>query len=290
MWVTVATPEEVAALRAAGSFPLHKTRKGGIEALALAPDAPGLVASAGGDGSVQLYDVTATRSVAELLGHTKRVTGVAFAGSARVVLSASADHTVRVWRAADEGYAQAAAVDAGAEVVAVAAHPTCPYAVSAAADGSWALDDVEEGARLATVRDEEAAAYSTAALHPDGLILVTGTTEGAVRVWETRTQKRVAAFGEHSGAIAGVSFSENGYHMATAAADGVRLWDLRKLKNFATLTPFGENVPATCVSFDHSGLYLAVGGPEGTHAVRFGPDAKSLLVGASDHNLRYFTL
>lgn len=29
-----------------------------------------------------------------------------------------------------------------------------------------------------------------------------------------------------------------------------------------TLTPFGENVPATCVSFDHSGLYLAVGGPE----------------------------
>lgn len=29
---------------------------------------------------------------------------------------------------------------------------------------------------------------------------------------------------------------------------------------------------------------------QGTHAVRFGPDAKSLLVGASDHNLRYFTL
>lgn len=29
---------------------------------------------------------------------------------------------------------------------------------------------------------------------------------------------------------------------------------------------------------------------QGTHAVRFGPDAKSLLVGASDHNLRHFTL
>jgi pre-mRNA-processing factor 19 len=32
--------------------------------------------------------------------------------------------------------------------------------------------------------------------------------------------------------VTSLSFSENGYHLATAAADGVKLWDLRKLKNF----------------------------------------------------------
>lgn len=32
--------------------------------------------------------------------------------------------------------------------------------------------------------------------------------------------------------ITSLSFSENGYHLATAAADGVKMWDLRKLKNF----------------------------------------------------------
>lgn len=33
------------------------------------------------------------------------------------------------------------------------------------------------------------AGYSTAALHPDGLILCTGTEDSLVRIWETRTQK-----------------------------------------------------------------------------------------------------
>ena len=42
------------------------------------------------------------------------------------------------------------------------------------------------------VADDAAAAgggYSCAALHPDGLILCTGTADAAVRIWETRTQK-----------------------------------------------------------------------------------------------------
>lgn len=290
---TVASPEEVRSLHSNASFPIHKTRHGGITSLDVAPDAPSLVASAGGDSTVQLYDVVSARSVAALVGHTKRVNDVAFAGSSRVVLSASADSTVRVWRATEEdgansSYATAVALESAAEVVAIAAHPTLPYALSAAADGSWAFDDIAAGSRLATVHDEESTAYSAAGLHPDGLILVTGTSQGAVKVWETRTQKRVAEFAEHTAAIAGLSFSENGYYMATAAGDGVRLWDLRKLKNFAyvvvvvqlqlddvvntlvpfgnkprrTLTPFGDTVPATCVSFDHSGLFLAVGGPE----------------------------
>ncbi|GAB4816363.1 hypothetical protein N2152v2_003409 [Parachlorella kessleri] len=100
-------------------------------------------------------------------------------------------------------------------------------------------------------------------------------------------------------------------------------WDLRKLKNFRSLSPY-EGSPATSVAFDHSGLYLAVGGPDarvygvkqdwevlktfpdlpkkdwevlktfpdlpkkGVHALRFGTDARSLLVGSSDHNLRVF--
>ncbi len=53
-----------------------------------------------------------------------------------------------------------------------------------------------------------------------------------VRIWELRAQKNVATFEGHNGPVVGLSFSENGYHLATVAADGVKLWDLRKLKNF----------------------------------------------------------
>ena len=62
-----------------------------------------------------------------------------------------------------------------------------------------------------------------------------------------------------------ISFSENGYYLATAAADGVKLWDLRKLLNFKDLAA----PEASFVTFDHSGLFLAVGGAQlNVHAVK----------------------
>lgn len=75
------------------------------------------------------------------------------------------------------------------------------------------------------------------------------------------------------------------------------------------LTPF-DNASCASVAFDHSGLYLAVGGSDarvygskqdwalvkafddapkkGVHALKCGKDMRSLLVGGGDHNLRVF--
>lgn len=37
--------------------------------------------------------------------------------------------------------------------------------------------------------------------------------------------------------VKAIAFSENGYYLATGAEDGeVKLWDLRKLKSFKTMT------------------------------------------------------
>ena len=51
----------------------------------------------------------------------------------------------------------------------------------------------------------------------------------------------------------------NGYYLATGAADAtVKLWDLRKLKNFHTTTPAAGG-PIGGLHFDLSGQFLAVG-------------------------------
>ncbi|KFM23814.1 U-box domain-containing protein 72, partial [Auxenochlorella protothecoides] len=309
---STATPEEVGRLALAHTLPLHKTRKGGILAIDLAPGSGDLAATAGADGCVQVYDVAGARSVAELAGHSKRVNDVRFLGSADLLASASADRTVRLWRRgeAEGDYAAAATLaDQAGEVVALVVHPSNDYLVAAAADGTWAFYDVAQALCLTKVADE-GAAYSAAALHPDGLILSTGTQGAAVKIWETRTQKNVANFEGHTGRINSLSFSENGYYMASAATDGVRIWDLRKLKTIRTLNLFSEGTPTTAVAFDYSGLFLGVGGSDvrvvgakqdwaelatltgfpkkGVSSLRFGTDAKRLLVGASDHNLRVF--
>ena len=61
----------------------------------------------------------------------------------------------------------------------------------------------------------------------------------------------MAKFETRAGApVTDISFSENGYYLATAAGDSVKLWDLRKLKNFRTITPYdnGERVLRLCMS------------------------------------------
>lgn len=73
--------------------------------------------------------------------------------------------------------------------------------------------------------------------------------------------QQVAKFEGHSAPITALSFSENGYYLATSAADGVKLWDLRKLKNFKSLEPY-EGAVTTSLAFDGSGHYLAVGGKD----------------------------
>merc|ERR1712216_26992 len=87
-------------------------------------------------------------------------------------------------------------------------------------------------------------------------------------VWDVKEQKGVATFEGHKAAISALSFSENGYYLATASCDhseGVKLWDLRKLKNFQTtdlggLTggqKLGKKPPKVVANFDRSGAYLA---------------------------------
>ena len=317
---TVATVEDIAGFSSKGSFPVHATRKGGILSLSVCPGGA-YVASGGADSTVHIFDFKEKQSVGVLKGHSKKVLSVSFIKDKSTVVSGGSDGTVRLWKESEDGQHTCVAVleDSAitgknkGEVVSVNVHPSGDYFLTACSDGAWSFYDVARPDRLARVgpsEGEEASVYSTAALHPDGLILCTGATDSIIKVWETRTQQSVASFEGHSGSISSLAFSENGYYMASAASDGVKIWDLRKLKSIRSLTPFGEGEAVASVAFDHSGLFLGVAGSKvgvyavkqdwsmikefsevpkkGAHAVAWGVDARSLIVGAADHNLRVF--
>lgn len=101
-----------------------------------------------------------------------------------------------------------------------------------------------------------------AKFHPDGLICAIGTLKSVVRIWDLKEQSNVANFPGHNGRIISIAFSENGYYLATAAEDAcVKLWDLRKLKNFKTIE-MADNYSITDLAFDQTGTYLAVSGSD----------------------------
>ncbi|CAK0870820.1 unnamed protein product, partial [Prorocentrum cordatum] len=82
--------------------------------------------------------------------------------------------------------------------------------------------------------------------------------EKTVAVWDIKDQVTVATLTGHEGDVTALSFSENGYYLATASQDGtVKLWDLRKPLNIQTLKV--SDGPVSSVKFDSTGQYLAVG-------------------------------
>jgi len=221
-----------------------------------------VLASGGADGRLVLATCDGSyASVQQVEAHAARVTSVCLHPSRPLVLSSAADGSARV-----SSTAGGAAVDLArvhkASVNSCTLHASGEYCVTASDDRSWALFDLESGSCVLRHQSDAASAgYSCAAFHPDGLIL--GTAMGAaVAVWDVKSQANAHTFEGHTANVCSLAFSENGYYLATGAADAtVKLWDLRKLKNFQTLQPAG-GAAVHAVRFDYSGGFLAVGSAE----------------------------
>eukprot|EP00250_Pteridium_aquilinum_P010342 c19315_g1_i1 orf=130-1698(+) len=296
------------------SHPLHKTNKAGILSVDV-HQSKDLILTGGVDANAVVFDRSSGEIVSTLSGHSKRVNSVKFVPQGEYVLTGSADKTVKIWQANEDGVYECKHTrrDHSGEVRAVTVHATNNYFVTASSDKSWCFYDLAYGDCLAQVAEPTMQeGYTSAAFHPDGLILGMGTAESLVRIWDVKSQANVAQFEGHSGPVTDISFSENGYFLATAAQDGVKLWDLRKLKNFRSFSPYDANTPTNAVEFDFSGNYLAIAGSDvriyqvagvkqewntikvlpdlsGTGkitSVRFGPLASYLAIGTGDRNLR----
>ncbi|XP_027366094.1 pre-mRNA-processing factor 19-like [Abrus precatorius] len=303
------------------SHPIHKTSKPGIKCLDVLYSKD-IIASGGIDTNAVIFDRPSGQILSTLSGHSKEVTSVKFVAQGGLFLTGSADKTVRLWQASDEGTYNCRDIlrDHTAEVQAITVHATNDYFVTASLDSTWCFYELSSGTCLTryvcVVFDNSGSCggYTSAAFHPDGLLLGTGSSDGIVKIWDVTSQSSIAMFEDHVGPVTAISFSENGYVLATTTQDGVKLWDLRKGKNFGNFAPYDSETLTNSVEFDHSGSYLATAGSDlriyratnvksewnciktfpdlsGTgkvNCVKFGPDAKYIAVGSMDRNLRIF--
>lgn len=174
---TLATQEQLeSGMGMVASHPLHQTRTGGIVSIDLNPASPHIVATAGLDSSIQIFDTTAGRLLGSLTGHSKRLTQLAYASSS-VILSSSADKTARIWSGEGGEYSCAAILkDHSAEVTGITVHPSQKYFVTGGADATWCFYDIEQAECLRQVTaDDPSDKFTAVQFHPDGLILGAGT-------------------------------------------------------------------------------------------------------------------
>jgi WD40 repeat protein len=103
------------------------------------------------------------------------------------------------------------------------------------------------------------------AFSPDGRAVLTGSQDGAARLWDAATGRTLGPPLEHQGPVEAVAFSPDGRAVLTGSQDKTaRLWDA------ATGRPLGP--PLT-----HQGP---------VHVVAFSPDGKAVLTGSQDKTAR----
>lgn len=188
-----------------------------------------------------------------------------------LVVAGSVKGTISAFSVGGEGgSSKENTINVGSKVVDVCVHPTGQHVCAATVDGRvivacWIAEE-QRLQQIATFEatKEQKEGYTSAALHPDGLIYVAGTKTGKLHVWDFKNKVLAATLqeGEEGDATTAVAISNNGYHIAAGHdSTAVRFWDLRKQKVVATLDKPLESIKT--VAFDRAGKYAAIGGKGG---------------------------
>ena len=239
----LASAEEVGKLHESKSFALHKTTDRGI--LDLDVNREDTVASAGVDGNIVLMKKGEGKVLRKLSGHTDAVTSIKFVLSKNVYVSGSQDNTVRIWSESSDFKCTSVIKEDIAPVVSINIHPTESHFITSFVNSTWGFYDLERATCVMRAMETSGGSFTSTSIHPDGMLLGTGGSDSLTRIWDLRARKEVMSFTDHEGAIDALSFSENGYFLATAASDGVNLLDLRKSKCIKSIAFEVRSMPSS---------------------------------------------
>lgn len=211
--------------------------RGLVNAVAASAD-NALLATAGADGAVRLWNLKRQGDVAAILtGPQGAVHAVAFAPDNKTLASAGADGAVRLWEVKvgeDEPVTmkEARKTLAGHEgpVHALAFGKDNGALISGGADKTIIVWDIAAGKPKTTLKDH-GAAVQAAAFAPDGKRFATGSADGAVIIWDADGAKKVQSL-KAPGAIVGLAFASDSALVSASNesqtgmdAGVVRVWD-----------------------------------------------------------------
>ena len=188
-----------------------------------------LIATAGTDGAVRLWNYATAEPVDSFHGSTVAIESLAFRVDGQQLVSGAADGSISVWNSEDVA---SEVFDGTVE------QPG--RAVALSVDGrQLATTGVNSGRAAITIFDLQTKKVShtllghegpirSLAFSPDGLRLVSGSVDGSARIWNPGDSKfpEVVRFDGHAGEVTAVAFNSNATQVISGAANKtLKLWN-----------------------------------------------------------------
>lgn len=212
----------------------------GIKSLSVSRE--GKLASAAGDWTAKVWDLSNGKDIATYELDVPVVTAVAFSPDGRTVATATTrdvglgekgDATIQLW---DVASGKNFAVFRGHtdHILCLAFHPKGHLLASGQSGKRGAnpaqikIWDLRNGKHLINIFGHDDKILSLQ-FSPDGGILASGSADKSVRLWKTTSGKGLAVLRRHTGPVHSVSFSPNGLILASGSADAnIVLWNISR--------------------------------------------------------------
>ncbi|MBD1883636.1 WD40 domain-containing protein [Microcoleus vaginatus] len=241
--------------------------------------------------------------------HSGSVWGVAISSNGKILASASADKTIKLWNLESQTPI-ATLTGHSSSVNSVAFSPDGKTLVSASEDMTIKLWHLQSQTPIATLTGHRSSVRSVA-FSPDGKTLASVSDDMTIKLWHLQSQTPIATLTGHRSSVRSVAFSPDGKTLASVSDDmTIKLWHLQSQTPIATLTDHRSSVRS--VAFSPDGKTLAsvsddmtiklwhlqsqkaiatfTGHRSSVRSVAFSPDGKTLASASDDKTIKLWNL
>ena len=188
-----------------------------VTCIAVSLDA-NIIASAGEDAVIQVWNITEQKRVADIEGHQDQVRSIALTTDAKFLISGSRDGSVRIWNIAT-GQCVRTFSERIMTITKIALHPQGRTVAIADGSGVIILWDVLENTVLARFSCQNGGVRALR-FSRDGHYLVVGGDDSSVTIWNIRTGASVSTFRDHQSPVTAAALSVDMHRCFSADKSG----------------------------------------------------------------------